>query len=836
MHAAAGSGKTSLIAHAARQAIASIPDLVVLWGDSSDHTVTAGPYGPVRQIFGIVVGDQAAAGPSQLLHPVNTQRIRERIPMAMQSLVDDGHSLTRQFLPARVLESQATRQAVSPSLHQRLQALVSNQAPPDTDEHPEQLFRLFAHYASAGPTILVIEDLHWATPRRIAMLTHIFQRLRDRQLPILAIGSYRPLSTASTDPDGDHPLQRLLTALPRMYPNSNLDLSTAVGGDSGRAFVDALTAHTIGPAADGFREALFDQTGGLPLFVVGMLRWFRDAGIDPAGDAGGRWDPGVAELPSEIDALFAEQVGRLAPRVQAFLELASVQGEWFSAQLAGHTMGMTREELIATVDGELWRRSGMIEPGRTAIVAGYRSHLYHFSHGLLREYLYHRMTDLEREYHHAATAEAMLALLGPGSHEGSYRIAMHFSAAGDTVRAAQAYLKAGDHAMEQTHYDQASRHYEAARLPEVRAADPFTYAQASVGLGNCARGLGHYDEAHRHFDRALDAARSLGVRVVEANALTSRAMLDFDTGQMQAGADRLAKAVQILVEIGRNDEACRSLSLLSHTLLGSGRFDQAIQAAERAVDLATGLHDDMLLVIGLTALANCWLEFGLYDRALTMYRRGVRLCNDHHNTHRANVCLLNIALCHIEQGRLDEADASIATVREPGRAAIDRIRGAAAFNAGLLAELRGDLDEAGREYEVSLGIRQHLGQHALAIDSIAGLLRIAILTNDRPNIFRYSIEIQRHTRSKGSDGIEHLGRMHLALIDADLAVDDLACARVHTGQTLAELAQRAGNLSDPGLRASYLRAVPSHRRLLDVATALGVPASQPIGDEEPHPD
>ena len=54
------------------------------------------------------------------------------------------------------------------------------------------------------------------------------------------------------------------------------------------------------------------------------------------------------------------------PRTQAFLELASVQGEWFSAQLAGRAMGMTQEELIATVDGELWRRFGMVEPGRTA--------------------------------------------------------------------------------------------------------------------------------------------------------------------------------------------------------------------------------------------------------------------------------------------------------------------------------------------------------------------------------------------------------------------------------------------------------------------------------------
>jgi hypothetical protein len=214
----------------------------------------------------------------------------------------------------------------------------------------------------------------------------------------------------------------------------------------------------------------------------------------------------------------------------------------------------------------------------------------------------------------------------------------------------------------------------------------------------------------------------------------------------------------------------------------------------------------------------------------------VRLCNDHRSTHRANVCLLNIALCQIEQGRLDGAAASMATIRAPGRAVIDRIRGAAAYNAGLLAELRIDFDDARREYQESLAIRQRLGQHALAIDSVAGLLRIAILTGDRPNVFRYAIEIQRHVRSKGSDGIEHLGRMHLALIDADLAVDDRDCARTHTGLALAELAGRAGNLSDPDLRASYLRAVPSHHRLLDVATALGVPAPQPIGDEEPHPD
>jgi tetratricopeptide (TPR) repeat protein len=831
VHAAAGTGKTSLIAHAARQAIATIPNLVVLWGDSSDHTVTAGPYGPVRQIFGILIGDQAAAGPGQLLHPVNAQRIRERIPVAMQSLADDGHSLARQFVPPRVLESQSTRHALSPSLRQKLQAVVSTPAPPNTDEHPEQLFRLFAHYASAGPTVIVIEDLHWATPRRIAMLTHIFQRLRDRQLPILVIGSYRPLSTVSAGPDS-HPLQRLLNALPRMYPDSILDLSNAVGGEPGKAFVDALTAHTVGPAADGFRQALFDQTGGLPLFVVGMLRWFQSAGIDPAGDAAGRWDPGIAELPSEIDALFAEQVGRLAPRTQTLLELASVQGEWFSAQLAGHAMDMTPAELIATVDGELSRRFGMVEPGRIAIVAGYRSHVYRFSHGLLREYLYHRMTDLEREFHHAATAETLVELMGPGPHEGSYLIARHFEAAGDTLRAAQAHLKAGDHAMEQTQYDQASHHFEAARLPAVRTSDPYTYAQASVGLGNCARGLGHYDAASRHFDRALDTSRRLGVRLVEANALTSRAMLDFDAGQMQAGADRLSAAVRILLDLRRNDEACRSLALLSHTVLGGGRFDEAIQAAERAVGLATDLHDDMLLVTGLTALANCWMEFGLYDRALAMYRRGVRLCNDHHNTHRANVCLLNITLCQIEQDRLDDAGATIAAVRTPGRAVIERLQGAAAHNAGLLAERCGDIHAARREHETSLAIRQRLGQHALAVDSLAGLLRIAILTSDHPGMRAFSHQIQHHVQRQGYDGIEHMGRMHLALIDAELAAGNVDGARAQMHAALAELARRAGTLSDSSLRVSFLRAVPSHRRLVEMAAELGVPVPPPIGDGE----
>ena len=69
--------------------------------------------------------------------------------------------------------------------------------PPPLDLPPAQarrhLFNCFfdfvARIASEQPTLMILEDLHWADDSTLSLLDHLTQRLSD--LPLMVIGTYR---------------------------------------------------------------------------------------------------------------------------------------------------------------------------------------------------------------------------------------------------------------------------------------------------------------------------------------------------------------------------------------------------------------------------------------------------------------------------------------------------------------------------------------------------------------------------------------------------------------------------------------------------------------------
>jgi tetratricopeptide (TPR) repeat protein len=362
-------------------------------------------------------------------------------------------------------------------------------------------------------------------------------------------------------------------------------------------------------------------------------------------------------------------------------------------------------------------------------------------------------------------------------------------------------------------------------------ASPVLVAQSLVGLGNCGRGSGQMGVARDRLDDAIDLARRHGLPLVHANALTSMAMLDFDAGNMAAGAARLEQAVELLEEHGDLVESCRSHYLLSHTLQGLGRYDDAVRRARQAIRLAKEIGDEMLLVGGTIALANTRLELGWLQEAIGLYRTCLPLCETHHNVHRTAVCWLNIALANIDCGDIDAARVALEPVFELRRLIPDRLIGAALFDLALCDEGNGHLDSAHDHYLASLDFRERVGQHALAIDSLAGLARVAIGRQEVETARRTLQEIDDRLARQGSEGIEHPGRLWITQHRGGILMGDEARSQAAVRHAISTLRERAVKLADPADRRSYLHHVPSNRVMVEHGREYGLlDADDPLWD------
>jgi hypothetical protein len=97
---------------------------------------------------------------------------------------------------------------------------------------------------------------------------------------MLILGTYRPDELALSRGDIQHPLADILSELKRLHGDIWLDLGELAEAD-GRRFVEAYLDTQPNQLGPGFREALFQRTGGHALFTVSWCGKCRSAGCAP---------------------------------------------------------------------------------------------------------------------------------------------------------------------------------------------------------------------------------------------------------------------------------------------------------------------------------------------------------------------------------------------------------------------------------------------------------------------------------------------------------------------------------------------------------------------------
>jgi ATP/maltotriose-dependent transcriptional regulator MalT len=202
--------------------------------------------------------------------------------------------------------------------------------------HPDDRHRLLRTLRSVlsvitrdRPTVLALDDLHWADPASIDLVCHLLHRGVDG--PVLLLLASRPAQSES----------RLLAALQEAERHG---LATPVQlGPLSATEAEVLIGDRMTPAD---RTALYRETGGNPFYLqqlAGTARGARQlaeviAGIPPAV---------TAAVQSEIDAV--------SPPAKVVLQAASLLGEPFEVDLAAVTAGVARSDALVALDELLSR-------------------------------------------------------------------------------------------------------------------------------------------------------------------------------------------------------------------------------------------------------------------------------------------------------------------------------------------------------------------------------------------------------------------------------------------------------------------------------------------------
>jgi len=322
----AGSGKTALVQEYIQRAQETDTELLAVIGNCNAHVGMGDPYLPFREILGLLTGDIQARWAAGAITTAHARRLWDALPLTAQALVDAGPDLIDTFIPGAALLERATTytdKLGGANWQSSLNELVKRQSlrrvrdggagssTPSSRQADlfEQYTQVLRTLVDKQPLLLALDDLQWADRGSIDLLFHLGRRIAGSR--ILIVGAYRPAEVAIGRDGERHPLEPSVNEFKRSFGDIEVDLERT----EGRRLVDALLDSEPNRLGAPFREMLYQQTLGHPLFSVELLRGMQDRG-DLVKDPEGLWIEGSAldweTLPARVEAAIAERIDRLA--------------------------------------------------------------------------------------------------------------------------------------------------------------------------------------------------------------------------------------------------------------------------------------------------------------------------------------------------------------------------------------------------------------------------------------------------------------------------------------------------------------------------------------------
>ncbi len=308
--------------------------------------------------------------------------------------------------------------AEGPWLRARLRPLAGLAAPEASREENFAAWRAFVELlAEDRPSVLVVEDLHWADAALLEFLEHLADHLEG--VPLLLVGTARP-ELSDRAPGWASSARNL--ARVNLAPLASAETAQLISNLLGSAVLPAEV-----------QQAILDRAGGNPLYAEQFVRLLQDQQILTRAGAGWRLEPGAEiPVPPGVHGLIAARLDTLPAERKRLLHDAAVVGKVFWAGAVAEMSGHDESEVRAVLH-EL-ARTDLVRPARRSSMAGQAE--YAFTHALIREVCYGQIPRAGRAQRHQRAAAWIEAMAGDRAADHAEILAAHYTTALDLAQAA----------------------------------------------------------------------------------------------------------------------------------------------------------------------------------------------------------------------------------------------------------------------------------------------------------------------------------------------------------------------------------------------------------------
>lgn len=430
---------------------------------------------------------------------------------------------------------------------------------------------------SAGPALVVLDDLHWADTSSLRLLAFAAGALH--RTSVLVLATMRP------EPGGDpDQLRDTLAALARERGTERLALPPLTREDvltylTGRGLPDPRLA-----------DVLFERTAGNPFYLGELIR---------LRDSEHRLDAASLGVPAGVREVIGRRVARLPEQTRSLLSSAAVLGREVSLDALEAVSGTPAEEVMALLEPAV--ATGLL----VEVPDGFD---YRFSHALVRDALYADLSRVRKAQLHLRAGLALETLPGVAVSA----LAHHFvtaSRAGGAAKAVEYAVRAAHQATSQCAYEEAANWW-AKALAALGPADPAQRRALLAGHGEALRVVGDLSGAKSALEEAITLAARTGDRATLIEAVKVFGGLSVWNWRRYGEVDdtMIALLESLVTEPLGDVERATLLGNLGLELYYSPRRAEGERLAEEGVRVARRTGDTRLLARSLNNyLVAAWV-------------------------------------------------------------------------------------------------------------------------------------------------------------------------------------------------------------------------------------
>ncbi len=476
----------------------------------------------------------------------------------------------------------------------------------------EALTDRFSALARHAPVLLLFEDLHWADPTTLDVMSIVVDAAPGTAT--LVVMTHRPEFVSPWQGRG-HVTAHSLT---RLGKRQVIEIVEGVTG--GKPLPDALLGEIV------------EKTDGVPLFVEELTKAVMEAGfLEDSGDRFTLRGPQPPlSVPSTLQDSLVARLDRLA-EVKNVAQVAAVIGREFSyellAELSPLDDSLLQDALSQLEHAELIYRRGT-PPDAT----------YSFKHALVRDAAYDSLLKRHREELHAELAAALEGRFPETASQEPELLAHHYTAAGRAAEAVDYLQRATQRALERSAYPEALAHLDSAlgllkAYPDVERRVQ-SELEVQVARGGALMATQGYlaVETGQAFARARVLSRQVGDPRQSFRVLRGLHGIHFVKAELDTALAVAEECLRMAEESDDSQPSSLAHRLVGQTLCMSGDLAAARGHLEQALALDSGPRSDKVASLvhggGYRLMAPAflaqvlWIQ-GFPDQALALAKDGV---------------------------------------------------------------------------------------------------------------------------------------------------------------------------------------------------------------------